>query len=51
MVETALNRELADSRHADQVTDADVLQLDVYVARTLEQRVQAASDGAHRTPG
>jgi outer membrane protein TolC len=28
------------------VTDADVLQLDVYVARTLEQQVQATSDEA-----
>ncbi len=31
-------------RDAGQVTDADVLQLDVYVARTLEQQVEAAAD-------
>ena len=37
--EVAVNR-----RDAGQVTDADVLQLDVYVARTLEQQVQAAAD-------
>jgi outer membrane protein len=34
----------ANRRDAGRVTDADVLQLDVYVARALEQRVQAASD-------
>ena len=46
MVETArADRELAGNRRdAGRVTDADVLQLDVYVARTLEQQVQAASD-------
>jgi outer membrane protein TolC len=46
MVETArADRELAgDRRDAGLVTDADVLQLDVYLARTLEQQVQAASD-------
>jgi len=39
------DRELAGNRRdAGRVTDADVLQLDVYVARTLEQLVQAASD-------
>ena len=45
-VETArADRELAGNRRdAGRVTDADVLQLDVYVARTLEQQVQAASD-------
>ena len=45
-VETArADRELADNRRdAGRVTDADVLQLDVYVARTLEQQVQATSD-------
>jgi len=45
-VETArADRERAGNRRdAGQVTDADVLQLDVYVARTLEQQVQAASD-------
>ena len=31
-------------RDAGRVTDADVLQLDVYLARTLEQQVQATSD-------
>ena len=45
-VETArADRELAGHRRdAGRVTDADVLQLDVYLARTLEQQVQAASD-------
>ena len=45
-VETAqADRELAGNRRdAGLVTDADVLQLDVYVARTLEQQVQATSD-------
>jgi len=39
------DRELAGNRRdAGRVTDADVLQLDVYLARTLEQQVQAASD-------
>ena len=39
------DRELAANRRdAGRVTDADVLQLDVYVARTLEQQVQATSD-------
>jgi outer membrane protein len=46
MVETArTDRELAGHRRdAGRVTDADVLQLDVYLARTLEQQVQATSD-------
>jgi len=46
MVETArADRELAANRRdAGRVTDADVLQLDVYLARTLEQHVQATSD-------
>ena len=46
MVETArADRELAGNRRdAGRVTDADVLQLDVYLARTLEQQVQAMSD-------
>jgi len=46
MVETArADRELAGNRReAGQVTDADVLRLDVYLARTLEQQVQATSD-------
>jgi len=46
MVETArADRELAGNRRdAGLVTDADVLQLDVYLARTLEQQVQASSD-------
>jgi len=46
MVETArADRELAGNRRdAGRVTDADVLQLDVYLARTLEQQVQATSD-------
>jgi len=46
MVETArADREVAGNRRdAGRVTDADVLQLDVYVARTLEQQVQATSD-------
>jgi outer membrane protein TolC len=45
-VETArADRELAGNRRdAGRVTDADVLQLDVYLARALEQQVQAASD-------
>jgi outer membrane protein TolC len=39
------DRELAGNRRdAGRVTDADVLQLDVYLARTLEQQVQARSD-------
>ena len=39
------DRELAGHRRdAGRVTDADVLQLDVYLARTLEQQVQATSD-------
>jgi outer membrane protein len=47
-VETArADRELAGNRRdAGRVTDADVLQLDVYLARTLEQQVQATSDEA-----
>ena len=46
MVETArADREVAANRRdAGRVTDADVLQLDVYLARTLEQQVQATSD-------
>ena len=46
MVETArADRELAGNRReAGQVTDADVLRLEVYLARTLEQQVQATSD-------
>jgi len=45
-VETArADRELAGNRRdAGRVTDADVLQLDVHLARTLEQQVQAISD-------
>jgi outer membrane protein TolC len=45
-VETArADRELAGNRRdAGWVTDADVLQLDVYLARTLEHQVQAVSD-------
>ena len=45
-VETArTDRELAGNRRdAGRVTDADVLQLDVYVALTLERQVQATSD-------
>jgi outer membrane protein len=45
-VETArADHELAvNRRDAGLVTDADVLQLDVYLARTLEQQVQATSD-------
>jgi len=45
-VETArTDRELAGNRRdAGRVTDADVLQLDVYLARTLEQHLQATSD-------
>ena len=39
------DRELTGNRRdAGRVTDADVLQLDVYLARTLEQQVQATSD-------
>src|SRR4029079_18375110 len=39
------DRESAGNRRdAGRVTDADVLQLDVYLARTLEQQVQATSD-------
>jgi len=46
IVETArADRELASNRRdAGRVTDADVLQLDVYVALTLERQVQATSD-------
>src|SRR5262249_49808268 len=46
MVETArADRELAGNRRdAGRVTDADVLQLHVYLARTLEQQVQATPD-------
>jgi outer membrane protein TolC len=46
MIETArADRELAGNRLVvGRVTDADVLQLDVYLARTLEQHVQASSD-------
>jgi outer membrane protein TolC len=46
MVETAeADRELAGNRRdAGRVTDADVLQVEVYLARTLEQQVQATSD-------
>jgi len=41
------DRELAGNRRdAGRVTDADVLQLDVYLARTLEQQVQTTSDEA-----
>jgi adhesin transport system outer membrane protein len=45
-VETArADRELAANRRdAGRVTDADVLQMDVYLARALEQQVQAISD-------
>jgi outer membrane protein TolC len=45
-VETArADREVAGNRRdAGRVTDADVLQLDVYLARSLEQQVQASSD-------
>ena len=45
-VETArADRELAGNRRdAGRVTDADVLQLDVYLARTLEHQVQAVSE-------
>ena len=45
-VETArADREVAGNRRdAGRVTDADVLQLDVYLARTLEQQVQATAD-------
>jgi outer membrane protein TolC len=39
------DRELAGNRRdAGLVTDADVLQLDVFVSRTLEQQIRAASD-------
>lgn len=34
----------ANRRDAGRVTDADVLQMDVYLARTLEQQVHAISD-------
>ena len=46
MVETArAERELAvNRRDAGRVTEADVLQLDVHLARTLEQQVQATAD-------
>jgi outer membrane protein TolC len=46
MVETArADRELAGNRRdAGRVTDADVLQLDVYLALSLERQVQATSD-------
>ena len=46
MVETArADRDVAANRRdAGRATDADVLQLDVYVARSLEQQVQATSD-------
>ncbi len=46
MVETArADREVAGNRRdAGRVTDADVLQLDVYLAHTLERQVQATSD-------
>jgi outer membrane protein TolC len=46
VVETArADRVLAGNRRdAGRVTDADVLQLDVYVARMLEEHVQAVSD-------
>lgn len=45
-VETArADRDLAGNRRdAGLVTDADVLQLDVYMARTLEQQVQAIAE-------
>jgi outer membrane protein TolC len=45
-VETArADRELAGNRRdAGRATDADVLQLEVHLARTLEQQVQAVSD-------
>jgi len=45
-VETArADRELAGNRRdAGRVTDADVLQLDVYLARTLQDQVQATAD-------
>jgi outer membrane protein len=45
-VETArADRELAGNRRdVGRVTEADVLQLDVYLARTLEDHVQAMSD-------
>ena len=46
MVESArADRALAGNRRdAGRVTDADVLQLDVFLARMLEQQVQAVSD-------
>lgn len=46
--ETALaDREVAGNRRdAGLVTDADVLQIDVYVSRTREQQIRAASDEA-----
>jgi outer membrane protein len=45
-IETArADRELAGNRRdAGLVTDADVLQLDVYVSQTLAQQIRAASD-------
>lgn len=45
-VETArADRELAGNRRdVGRATDADVLQLDVYLARTLEQQVEATAD-------
>jgi outer membrane protein TolC len=46
MVETArADRELAGNRRdAGKATDADVLQVDLYLARMLEQQVQAVAD-------
>jgi outer membrane protein len=46
MVETGrADREVASNRrNAGRATEADVLQLEVYLARTLEQQVQATSD-------
>jgi len=46
IVETArADRELAGNRRdAGRVTDADVLQLDVYLAHALEEQLQATSD-------
>lgn len=46
MVDTArADRDLAANRRdAGRVTDADVLQMDVYLARALEQHVQATTD-------
>jgi hypothetical protein len=46
------DRELAGNRRdAGRATDADVLQLDVYLAHTLEQQVQAMSTNVSRAPG